>query len=414
MANQPPPMARPLFRLASLTRPAPATTPEVQPQPSPPAPQPRPPFARPPFTMPLRPPTAQPQLTQPQEPAAPPPTPSVSIAPPRLAVPPPSAATSLLAAPNASSSSTMALVTASSTLPSSPKPLISPSSSSLPTSQSPKAAPSSSLPTSSTPKAATSVTTTTATTGDHVPTPTASPKIMKPSAQTLPQSPKIKPFAPPQSPLTLPPSQLKSEAEPEFKIPLEAEQKKVLVQKMTIEKPKATLNRDSQSNVGDTWNPIITNNERHEVKKDIENREKGTDKKFSDYEKVGMRVTTIAGKNKGALMELGHLHMKHDIEGNRHGLHQKNNPISKKDGNEWGSYSNGSNDEGTSKMTNKSQREMAMPSPPVRTYINSNVQGVNNSILYNSSFTHHDPGVHLVLPRKPTGGRGVHLKDHIN
>lgn len=174
-----------------------------------------------------------------------------------------------------------------------------------------------------------------------------------------------------------------------------------MVQK-TIEKPKARLNSDSQSDVHDTCKPSInTHNGKREVTKDIEIIKTGNHNMFSDSKEVDRRVITISGENKGAFMELGH-------------SHKKNNPRARNNGNEWGSYSNSSNDEGKPKMMEKSHKEMAMPSSPMRAFMNSNVQGVSNSFLYNSSFTHHDPGVHLALSGKPAPGRGIHLKDLIN
>jgi len=44
--------------------------------------------------------------------------------------------------------------------------------------------------------------------------------------------------------------------------------------------------------------------------------------------------------------------------------------------------------------------------------MNSNVQSIHNSILYISSLTHHDPGVHLALSRKPYGE--FQVKDRVN
>ncbi|XP_020224167.1 uncharacterized protein LOC109806199 [Cajanus cajan] len=38
-----------------------------------------------------------------------------------------------------------------------------------------------------------------------------------------------------------------------------------------------------------------------------------------------------------------------------------------------------------------------------RMYVNSNVQCVNNSMVFNASLTHHDPGVYLAIPKKPFG-----------
>ena len=57
----------------------------------------------------------------------------------------------------------------------------------------------------------------------------------------------------------------------------------------------------------------------------------------------------------------------------------------------------------------KTENKMGTPSPPMSAFVNSNVQAVNNSILFNTSLTHHDPGVHVFF--SDGGGRGLHLKD---
>lgn len=127
-------------------------------------------------------------------------------------------------------------------------------------------------------------------------------------------------------------------------------------------------------------------------------KEKGpTQKKsFSDSEEAGMRAITISGENTGALMELGYSQAKHGLYVNRGGkVHH---------GHESGSTWSGN--EGEKQDSNQKAMET-----PVRASINSNVQGVNNSILYNTSCTHHHPGVHLSFPGKPGTGRGILFKD---
>ncbi|XP_038879417.1 proline-rich receptor-like protein kinase PERK8 [Benincasa hispida] len=41
--------------------------------------------------------------------------------------------------------------------------------------------------------------------------------------------------------------------------------------------------------------------------------------------------------------------------------------------------------------------------PPVTAFMNTNFQSINNSILYDSSCNHHDPGLHLSLPESVDG-----------
>lgn len=150
----------------------------------------------------------------------------------------------------------------------------------------------------------------------------------------------------------------------------EYDQKSVLVQE-TKEKPKGGLNN------GDL--------RRHTAHGATKNPE--ASKKHLDSEDLGMRrIITIAGENKGAIMDLTPF-------GNNNKFGKKDNPTA-------------SSSDGDKNKNQKSLMTTAL--------INSNVQGVNNSILYNCSTTHHDPGIHLSLSTKPTGGRGFLHKDHIN
>lgn len=143
-------------------------------------------------------------------------------------------------------------------------------------------------------------------------------------------------------------------------------------------------------------------------------KKKAKERRFLPILKTGgMRVITIAGENKGAFMEvIRSPNKKHVFEGNPQYLNKSGNH--KSYGNEWGSHSSSSSsgEEGNPKK-DKSHKERSMLSPPMSTFMNSNVQGVNNSIVYNSSCTHHDPGVHLAMSRKPSGG-GFHIKDRGN
>ncbi|XWS32004.1 hypothetical protein CRYUN_Cryun23aG0123500 [Craigia yunnanensis] len=271
------------------------------------------------------------------------------------------------------------------------------------TSSAKKAPTTTSVTSSPTQKPASSTTT-------RVPSPKASTTTVKPAIQSPIQSPKIKPpTAPPPSPLTLPPPQLRAQADLEPKIPVEAEQKTVLVQK-TIDKTKGWLFGDPQKDLGDTRNASIPLNGQKEPSKDGETKEKGHGKKFSsDSEDTGMRVITIAGENKGAFMELIRSPHKNGFRGSPHRLQKRANSSRTGSGSDDQSYSS-SSEEGDLKTKDKSNTSKTMP---MNAFINSNVQGVNNSIVYNSSCTHHDPGVHLSFHRKPTGG-GFHVKERAN
>lgn len=97
-----------------------------------------------------------------------------------------------------------------------------------------------------------------------------------------------------------------------------------------------------------------------------------------------MRVIKLAGQNKGAVMELsapGHQSL------------DKNGKIKT-----WRNGEKSSSVEG--KSEDKTCDEMDMESPQMTAFMNSNVQGINNSIFYNFSSTLNDPGIHLSLSRK--------------
>ncbi|XP_028068778.1 formin-like protein 3 [Camellia sinensis] len=312
--QQQPSPPRPWLRIASMARPT-ARTPTPLAQPSPP-PQPRPPFIRPTFNQTLATPTPPP--------------------PPPPQTPPPTTTTSSFSAP--------------------PSPKL------LPPSPPPPPPP---PPVSAAPSP---TTTTTATA--RVATPVPSPTTTKPQANTPSPSPMIKPHTPPPSPLKLPPpaAQLKSNNSP-----LEDDQKTVLVQEKTVEKPMViprASNPDLQWKINNT--------------------------RTKDYGVFGMRVITIAGENRGAVMELSHsssdkpqILYKKASDGEKSGMDSSND------------------EEGKKKNKDKSsEKAMAMhssSSSPRNVFLNSNVQGENNSLLYNCSCTHNDPGIHLSLSRNTNG-----------
>ncbi|XP_059650320.1 uncharacterized protein LOC132296096 [Cornus florida] len=183
-------------------------------------------------------------------------------------------------------------------------------------------------------------------------TPPSSPKSL---------SPKMEPVSTPPSPLFLPPAQIKFVGKPETKIPAEAEKKTILVQ--------------------ETFNTSNGNFQKHASR-------------YSDSEDFGVRVITIAGENRGAIMELSPSLCN---EGNPTALNNNGEKLERE-----------SNEEGRSKMKDKTHK---MVWPLKTTFMNSNVQGASNSILLDCSFTHHGPGVHHSLSGKANGGRGAQLND---
>uniref|UniRef100_A0A6N2L0R2 Uncharacterized protein n=1 Tax=Salix viminalis TaxID=40686 RepID=A0A6N2L0R2_SALVM len=357
MSNQP----RPWFRLPSIARPA-APAPTPSPEPSPPQPRPAP--IRPAFR-PVAPPQPAAGI------ASVPTSPAVKAAGGVASLPPSPA--SREPAPSAS-------------VPTSPSPKLAPSASVLTSpSTKPVTTTTSSVPSSPSPKTTTVTSLVPNSPAAKAVTP-AQLVIVKPAVQTPPRSPNPKPTAAPPSPLTLPPSRVKSDADLEPKIPLVAEKKTVLVQKI-IDKPKEA--GDSLRAFADNLSSGIARYAKQETAKD-QTKEKGSGKKISsDPEDVGMRVITIAGENKGAFMEVIRSPKKHFFEGNSHTLHMKGNP--RREGSDWGSQSS-SGEEGNSRKKDKNHRERSMGPSPMSAFMNSNVQGVNNSIVYDSSCTHHDPG----------------------
>ncbi|XP_023521993.1 uncharacterized protein LOC111785865 [Cucurbita pepo subsp. pepo] len=144
------------------------------------------------------------------------------------------------------------------------------------------------------------------------------------------------------------------------RIPSPVQQKSVLYQKTTSEKPAKTDHRASEYSSGKP-------------------QQKQTHQQQSD-------VINIKGENVGAVM---HITQSSDATE----THKKKPTVSYSSENE--------------KDSNKSSSNM-----PGKSFMNSNFQGVNNSILYNSSLSHRDPGLHLAFTKKPTHADSVHDSRH--
>nr|XP_011468907.1 PREDICTED: pollen-specific leucine-rich repeat extensin-like protein 1 [Fragaria vesca subsp. vesca] len=468
MASQP---ARPWFRLSSMVRPAanaqtptpapaPAPAPLVRPTsrplaPPPPAePTPPPPAAR----APTPPPAPVPTPTPPR-PAAPTPTPprpvAVASAPlPPLAVTsttasaPSSPARGIYSAPSAASPPATSIAitsSSSSSVPPSPGNKVTPTSTSgmpsprnrittsLPNSPASRAVPppqtSPPKPTAianlvppqtySPPKPRSTTISSASSVQEPSPNYNPSPRTTKPVNNTPPQSPnRLKPIAPPPSPLNLPPSQLRSSTadQTDQRIPLEAEQKTVLVQKTIDQKPNSWFSTGGSKQDHDfNHESQKPNNHGHHAK----HEEKINRKKLSSDSEValGIKVITLAGENKGAYMELIRSPNKHREQRGEHNNGKSVQTAGSHHSDKTSSSSSSSGNEDKPKMKDKSHRrglKVGNSSQlPLSSFTNSNVQGINNSILYNSSCTHHDPGVHLALTRKPNGD-GLNVKSHVN
>lgn len=425
MANQPP--SRQLFRFASMVRPA--AQPAQPPASAPPAPSPTPMF-RP--TTPFRPPSPAVTATQPSQPQEPtsqtpataappaatvvaPPQPAVSAPrspisepqpqpvtaasprftlaspPPRSPVVPPQSAVSPPKAPSprspvaaqpqraATDVPKSPVIRATTSVPQSPSKTLTANQT---TESAPTSTPYSSLPPSPKTKVADSIQTLfNQSSPSKAPSP--SQKVIQPNlVQSQTYSPQTKPaVSHPLSPLKLPPSQLELES----KIPSQVDQKSVVVHETT------------RANVNGRHALQTTRNGKQEpVKKDkgVQQKKLSNSDNADDF---GMSVVTLAGENKGAIMELSPSRKTYSPQS----LQKKGNPkpwSSEDDGEESGSESGRKGD----RMQNKSL--------PMTAFMNSNVQGINNSILHNASCTHHDPGVHLVFARKTNGSNGFHAK----
>nr|GMD49022.1 vegetative cell wall protein gp1-like [Ipomoea batatas] len=176
-----------------------------------------------------------------------------------------------------------------------------------------------------------------------------------------PPSPKTFEKTPQMSPLKLPkPAQTMSDSDSEPKIPID--QKKMVVQETT------------QRSRG--YIPPI----RHHPHENKQN----------EADEYGMSVLTLAGENKGAIMDLSPARKKYGFNGTP----QKLQSDAEKSG-------SGSDSESRAKYPNGTGRGRGRRSSlPMTAFMNSNVQSINNSILHNTTCNHHDPGIHLIFSGK--------------
>ncbi|XP_010942335.2 uncharacterized protein [Elaeis guineensis] len=102
-----------------------------------------------------------------------------------------------------------------------------------------------------------------------------------------------------------------------------------------------------------------------------------------------MRMITIAGENMGAYMDLG---PPYSLSSRKQQQQQKSNGSLPKQG----QVSNSATNDGKSSDKNGA-KAAAAKTKPISSLVNSNVQSVNNSIVYNSSCTQRSPGVYIAL-----------------
>lgn len=102
-----------------------------------------------------------------------------------------------------------------------------------------------------------------------------------------------------------------------------------------------------------------------------------------------VNIITLVGENRGASMRLGSNSSKgkgavHIRRGYK--INPDENPEATTNGE--GSW-----------IGNKSEYAKGKEDKPIETYVNNNAQGINNSIVFNSSMTERDPGVHIITIR---------------
>ncbi|KAI3694005.1 hypothetical protein L1987_76963 [Smallanthus sonchifolius] len=355
MSGQQVPPSRPWLRLATMRPP---------PQPAAPSNQAPPPTViRPTFTPTVPPPQPTPPPPPPQQPTPTPQLPTPTPSPPRP---------------------TLSPVPATNVMK--PPALSPPPSFSVPSTSPSRQPPSKAA--SSPPRTTIPVSTTRAVTP-----PSSPPKILKPLQQTPPPLPPTNPAtrqasppsrSPPKkshlipSPPSSPPKNISPLVLPSLKqkpfddnSPPEYNQKTIHVQ----EKPKTS---STAFNGGGVHAHNST-------------RKPETHRKHWDSEDAGKNIITIAGENKGAIMNITPLSDKqHDFSNNRHKPTTSNNG------------------ETDSDAKNKNQNSDSLLKT---SFLNSNVQGVNNSIIFNCSISHHDPGIHLALSTKSDRDSGFHSKE---
>ncbi|KAG2711130.1 hypothetical protein I3843_04G057000 [Carya illinoinensis] len=135
---------------------------------------------------------------------------------------------------------------------------------------------------------------------------------------------------------------------------------------------------------------VISNGEQlplhEEVRKDISTFVQKLTTSQSDYKKP-ISVITLSGENRGASMQLGLESTKTDEFVPIHRGYKLNPDESTE-----------ATTDGEGSSTDKRSRDPTpKENPPSRAYVNSNIQSVNNSILFDTSVTENNPGVRLVV-----------------
>ncbi|XP_008777730.2 proline-rich receptor-like protein kinase PERK9 [Phoenix dactylifera] len=194
---------------------------------------------------------------------------------------------------------------------------------------------------------------------------------IKTSRSPPPQSPKVKSPSPIPSPSPRYDSgdrTLKPSPEPELKTIPEAQ-------------PKSTTNNDK----GEPYkNARNGEPKRGTSQADTRAPPPSPKREAKKKDEGDMRMITIAGDNMGASMDLGPLYSRKQQQ-------QKSNASLPK----RGQASDSATDDG--KSSDKNGARAAAKAKPITSLVNGNVQGVNNSIVFNSTYSYRSPGVHIAL-----------------
>lgn len=265
-----------------------------------------------------------------------------------------------------------------------------------------------------------------------VPTPTGSPsKILNPTESTLPSLTSSNPPSPmsKNQNQAIPQSQLHAHPEKDItdemisKAPIEATIKPIAVapsqqsvplstiptpmaaEEMT-EKYKEVLHsnppmlygKQSKSTASNQSNknragasrqkPMASNGEGISMQKEIKNDISKLTQKMANEQGKPVSIITLVGENKGATMQLGspkegavHIHRGYKLNPDESTEATTNGEESSKDK--------------RPKEANSKEDQMT------KAYMNSNSQGINNSIVFKSSIIERNPGVHLTLTQNP-------------
>ncbi|KAJ6800973.1 putative basic proline-rich protein-like [Iris pallida] len=202
------------------------------------------------------------------------------------------------------------------------------------------------------------------------PTPPESPRVIRSSSSTPAESPRTRTFRPfPAQPSPNPEPERKPSPNPE------PEPKPAIQERSTSSvKAVAEINKESGDNGGAT--PLFPRNKPAATETSATSRKDdgGT-----------WKAITIAGDNMGAYMELGSSqhHQKQQKEKHQNGHQQHHQGLEIESGSEAGRTAD--------KKGGKNVRK------PIAAVVNSNVQSVNNSLLFSSKCSQNSPGVHLGL-----------------